>query len=413
MDRMIDKCSKGYKSRLGSLLVIFVLWPLASLLIAVRQFRFKESRVIFVLFALLLGFAFDFSDPLTDGSRYAQWFIEYENKTFNDFILGLSNLGQYGNTDIYTTCSYFLLSRFTHNPHVLFVVWAGVYFFFLVKFLGIIIDYINEKGYKFHLPAVIFFVGLALFMPLNAINGVRMWTAFVVFFYAAAKILLRNDNRYFALAAGTILIHFSFIFSLAFLVFYKTFRNKPIVFHWLLLISFVGSLSFSTVLAPYVGNLGEGIEQKVEGYLNEEYIALRAEARSTQVWYAEYRQAILQYFLYFVLAISYFRLRKRPVSMVLRQCFYFTIVMWSMFNFSSATAVQGRYFFFFAFSALLFLTLASFEFRSNPTFRKIAYCALPFLGVWIGVGQLNAIQSFDYPILISNIFTLPFIFFYT
>ena len=408
---MIGKRGRDHKNRLGSLIAIFVLWPIVSLMMAIRQFRFKESRVVFVLFALLLGFAFDFSDPLTDGSRYAQWFIEYGNKTFNDFLQDLSNLGQYGNTDIYTTCSYFLFSRFTSNPHVLFVAWAGIYFFFLVKFLGTVIDYINEKSYRFQMPAVVFFIGLTLFMPLNAINGVRMWTAFVVFFYAVAKILLKNDNRYFALAAGTVLIHFSFIFSLVFLGFYRIFRNRPVFFYCLLLISFVGSLSFSTVFAPYVDSLGEGIEQKVGGYLNDEYIALRAEAKAAQVWYAEYRQSILQYFLYVALAISYFWLKRRKVTPIVRQCFYFTIVMWSMFNFSSATAVQGRYFFFFAFSALLFLTLAAFELRSDRTFRKIAYCAIPPLAIWIGVGQLNAIQSFDYLVLVGNIFTFPFIFF--
>lgn len=398
------------KNRLSSLLSLYVIWPLMSLILAFKQFRFKESRFIFILFAFLLGYSFDFSDIAADGSRYALWFIEYGNKNFSDFIRDIVNLGQYGNTDIYTTCSYFLVSRFTDNPHILFSIWAGIYFFFFVKCIGVIIDYINDKKYSFNISATVFFLGLVLLMPLNAINGVRMWTAFVVFFYAAIKIVIKNDKRYLFVAAIAIFIHFSYLFALFFLLFYYLFRNKPAVLYFLLFCSLIGSTVFSSYIVPYIGSLGEGIDTKVQGYLNEEYIANRGEAISAQIWYAAFKQPILQYFLYLALGVAYFVMRKRNADKILWQSFYFAIVMWSMFNFSSVSAVQGRYFYFFAFSVLLFLTLISLELRFCSKIKPIAYLGLLPLCLWVGVGQLNAMHSFDSVMLLYSIFTIPLYF---
>lgn len=388
--------------------ILFIFWPIFGVIEALVNYRLKGSKTILTLYGFIWGLSFDFSDPACDGSRYAERFSEFFHVNFWEFLRILGQYGEEGFTDLYTRVSFFLISRFTTDASILFGIWGMVYFYFLASAILEIVRFADNNDLKLLRYSPIFLVGFIFLMPLNAINGVRMWTAFMIFFTYSFRAIIENNKRYIIGAACAILVHFSFMIPLIALILYWKLKRYPIVLYLLVVVTFITSSYTSSFLENYSEYFSDGFAIKMNGYSNEEYVSRVHEMLSEQVWYAKYKLDILKYYLFTVFLIPFFYYKTRLENNPIYHLFLFTLTLWSLYNMTTDIGSSGRFFSIFAFSCLAFLTLFGTKYYELPYMKISKYVGVVPIGLYVLVTQVNALRFFDLFIAFGNIFTIPF-----
>lgn len=383
--------------------ILFVVWPIIGVIESVFNFGARGTRTIITLYGFIWGLSLDYSDFVADGYRYAQMFTQFFDMNFNGLIEFLHVYEDYGYNDFYTIISNFIVSRFTHNPSILFGIWGSVYFYFFSSSIYEITQYAKINKLKITKYSPLFLFGLIFLMPLNAINGVRMWTAFMIFFTFSFKAILKSRPKYLAFAASSIFVHFSFIFPSTFLLIFWFVKRKPICIYILLIASLIIATAVPYLIQGYGGIFNVGIENKLYGYSDSEYLERIADFRSQQVWYALYKQDILQYYLYGALIISYWIMRKIVVSHRIVYLFLLSLTLISVYNLTAEVSGGGRYFRILAYGTLAFLVLFKAAIPNNKLLSIYQLIGIIPIGLWTLVSQVNALRSIDLNIALGNI----------
>lgn len=214
-------------------------------------------------------------ETTTDGSRYAQNFIDMSKTDISVSVLyDIVYAETSAQPDFYQPMFSIIISRFTDNPHILFMFFAFVFGFFFSRNIW----YIKER-----LPKKIgFFLGIlfvyyVLLCPPWNINGVRMWTALHVFVYGAMPFILEKDKSKIYWVFLSFFFHFSFILAITiFVIFY--FSPKWIN---LFFVFYLFSILFETInielLKTMMNNyLPSFFDRKVSVYTSQDYIEIRA-----------------------------------------------------------------------------------------------------------------------------------------
>ena len=393
-----------------SYLLLFLIWPFGSLIESLRHFRSREAKIIFWLFCIFFGFTFVFPESTVgaaDSSRYAVklLYMHQHALEFGTLIKQIYNSsGTY--TDIYDPLMTWFVALFTANPHILYALFAAIFGYFYAQNLWMIFDKINTKvGFVLFLFILLF----ALINPIWNINGVRMYTAAQIFLYGTLRFFLNNDKKGVFWAAGSILVHFSFLFPVL-LLFVYLWLPKHVTLYFILFIltSFIHELDIQAI-RHYIIFLPESFQHKMFGYTNEAVILARKEAATPYSWHVQWAHIFSRWITY-ILVIAAYVWRKHWINdnLYTKKLFMYALYMGGFAQIAALLPSGGR---FFTISNSLFyivFILILSRKTENKMFFRLAYLTAPFL-LFIIIFQIRV--GFDYAgfmSILGNPFTLLF-----
>ena len=324
-------------------LTIFV-YPLWTLFLSIKYFRFSQAKNLFWLFCVFLGMIhiyFPEGESDYDGSRYAERLIELHQKpiSLENYMASYYEDGEF--TDIYQPTVTYLLSTITANPRWLFLIFAFVFGFFYSRNIWFLLD---------KLPKIIGFSLLlltcyyALICPIWEINGVRMWTALHVFMYGALPFLYNADKSKLVWCFASLLIHFSFFIPLLILLTYHFMPKSIHVFLSIYILSlFVTEINFESVRVFLMNHTPSFLDSKLN-YTNEEYAQNVIEAKSNMNFYIEGSKLLSKWVITVLLiTASILIIRTVNVHRNLFKLLCFSLFIYSLSNILSLIPSGGRF----------------------------------------------------------------------
>lgn len=283
-----------------------VLFPFAGLVYSLYNWRKPWSKNVFWIVCIYLGLIMilitggSLENTGRDTARYVMWFqqISQSQASLLDII------GNYGqgerSLDLYQPISAWLVSRFTDNSHILFVVYAFVFGFFYSRNVWYILDKHSVSYSKITIIAIAL---LFLVCPIWYLYGVRMWTAAQVFTFGLLPFLMEKDRSKLIWVMLTPLFHFSFLYitvlSILFVVLFSKTKNidryiqvSAIIF---IVTLFMDSLNLSSVESFLTNISPSEFAHRIEGYTNEDYAAAVQQSEDQRNWYVNASNMIMSW----------------------------------------------------------------------------------------------------------------------
>ncbi len=238
---------------------LFLISPFISFLAALYRIKSRSSFVIFYLFAFFYGMSFMTESGKSetagnDGAVFRALFeMEICGMQFDEYVreIGYILSGQSWHKDIYFHSVAYWVSQYTHNYHYLFLAFAVVFGYFMLRSLAFLVKDRNFNGGIICFLLVLLFVTNGIFN----INGMRFWTATWIATYALMRILIENRKLYIILLCITPLVHSSFYFLLLlFAIYWLSGDNKSgwIKFYY---ISFFFSGLSAFIISAFIGDI--------------------------------------------------------------------------------------------------------------------------------------------------------------
>lgn len=231
-------------------LCAFLLSPILGFVTSLLRLNTRSS--FFVLFMVFLTFGFSMvthqdrtEDFEFDSVAYRSWFEEAINDTPADFgrkfgeYLHLEN----HNFDFYCDTLNYIVSRFTPNYHVLFLVIAFVFAFFKLKLLRI---FVLDDNYHLSLLGLV----LLFIFSMNQIIGIntfRFYTALIIAIYALFQILVNGNRKYLLLLSATPFFHGTFVLMYMIMPLFYLTRN-----HWKIIAPLGIIFALQAIISPSI-----------------------------------------------------------------------------------------------------------------------------------------------------------------
>ncbi|MEN9304713.1 MAG: hypothetical protein RL264_3142 [Bacteroidota bacterium] len=299
-------------------LLIFLVLPIAAFAQSIRKIHIKEHFWIVLLFALFFSYTYI---PLqgSDAMRYVDRFGSLNNYGFSQYLEDIKGMydgsGFYQDAYVYTI--QLVVSPFTSDIRVYRLVLGFVYFFtFLSLIKYLILNNLGQRTkFNWFILGIVFIISFT-----SGINGIRWPLAFMVFLLGAYRYITTSHKKYLFLASLSLLIHFIFFLSvLIFLLFVLTRKYyKPKITSLFVLVLFFFSNFFATQLTSNATVIGDGFEEKVVEYSeNESWKEQRTEGFNSMNWYVQLQRTAPNTFVFFALIITtYFGLKLRKSDLV-------------------------------------------------------------------------------------------------
>ena len=241
--------------KIGSLSfpLLFIL-PLVGFISSLFNVKSKISTIIYLVFAMIFGYAMSFSDSSADSHRYAEAFSRFDNTLNYNTIIQLYRNGEL--RDMYRLLLFYFVSLFSNNPKVMYACAGLVYGIF--SYLSLLI-FVRERGEKWDKYVLILSLVFFTFISLASINGFRFNTGAMVLFYSTYQFILKKRTIWVLGILLTPLFHYGIILMIPVILFYKLIERmlysedgvKPVLFY-LFIITFI----LSWILGPNSINLG-------------------------------------------------------------------------------------------------------------------------------------------------------------
>lgn len=336
------------KFTIGQFLMFFI-WPFGSFIISVATLhKYKSSRIIFVMFAVLYGYTFVFSNEYgADNGRVVKEFYSVSEMSLSGFSEFLSSENT---TDVFLPFSYYLVSKISKNPQVLYAFFALIYSLFFILSYQFILLLINGKRLDYRI--MIFLILYLVYIRFSAINGVRFWIACFIFIYGIMKVIIDNNYWYLILILLTPFIHFSYFLGLIILAIYLVIGKRINYCYILLFISIVFPVE---MLNKYLQSLGF-FTNKVESYFREDNVLIEKGKRANTNFYIEWGATIAQKFMSFALFVPSLLKTNYNFDKAESRLYSFLVIYLSFLNFASGSfEVYRRFFEIFIMLCIVFL----------------------------------------------------------
>lgn len=355
-------------------LILFILWPFLAFLLALKNYARKESRIIVYMFLIYYGFTFVNDNQAVDAYRYALSLKANALLPFSDFFKIVTGIYATDTSiDIVEPFISFVISRFTDYTGIYFAVWAGLFGFFYIKSINLLYEKFREHpGWN----GMIFLAYFVMVLPITSISGVRMWTAAWIFFYGAYHVIVYRKSAFLLLALASSLVHWSFLSANAVLFIYFLAGNRNVIYLPLALASFVLPQLLAPTFRLISMRLGGALQDRYEGYSNEQYILGVQESNEQAAWFMQIGNNLVFYFLILTIVIIQLKYRNLMKEKHEQNLFSFLLLFLSLVNFGKAIpSFGGRFQILF----LIFATAYVFFF-----FIKLPGQKLHFL-TWLGI----------------------------
>jgi hypothetical protein len=399
-----------------------LVFPFGGLIYTLIHWRKSWAKNMFWLACIYMGAVLIYwpeGTVLGEGADGGRYVLDLMRMYGDKSVSMASILSQYQidehTMDLYQPIMTFLVSRFTDNGHVLFTVFAVVFGFFYSRNIWYILEKLPEKrlGGLFILVALYF-----LICPITQISGVRMWTALHVFVYGTMPYLLERDRSKFWWVLLTPLIHFSFlyvaIFALVWFLLPYRLKTQSSIFLTIALVFFVVTLFVNTLNLNAMGGMlaeysPESYEERIEGYVNEDYASSRADARARNNWYVA-ASGTVTHWSYNLLLLALLPCLKRNFKQDkgLMHLYVFALLLGGFANIMALIPSGGRFQLLSQMFKVPIILLVVMLIPASDKFRKLVNVALLFLLLPF---VFNIRQLFDYfsvTVLVGNFITLFF-----
>lgn len=325
-----------------SYLVLFLLWPFLSFVLALSNFTQKEAKKVVYFFLVYYGFTFVNENPAVDAYRYALSLKQNFELPFSEFFNIVGGLYSTDTSvDIIEPLISFIVSRFTSGHNLYFAVWAAIYGFFYLKSFDLLFEkYRMNHGWN----ALILMSFFLLVMPITSISGVRMWTAAWIFFYGAYNVVVLKNTKFFLLALVSSLVHWSFISANAILLVYYVVGNREIVYLPIAIISFIVPRFIEPYLQIISDRIGGGIQNRISGYTSEGYITVVQESIEQSAWFIRLSGDLIFYYLIIALILARIRFGPSIHGKEEKSLFCFTLLFLAFVNFGLSIPSFGERF---------------------------------------------------------------------
>ena len=360
--------------RIGEKLILFLVLPFAGFLESFVKPWSSSSRTIIFLWFVAFGMCFTPTNKDADSWRYAEEFKVESRASSAQFQQQISDyFNNYQTTstkDIYIVAMTYLVSRFTGNPHVFFMMLALVFAFFYVKSMKFITPIFTEKYEKYVVPLL--FLLFCLSNPMFNINGVRFWTAAWISVFVLFQVLVNRNYLYLLMAPATILVHASFVIFVALLGIYflvgyldKVWRVIFIISLFFAALSVVPSFQLTGIPFPVF------FESEMEAYASDAAIMEMQSVYQDMTLYALVLNILPRVFINVLVVLLLFKEdeifknqeRKRVMRMVL--------VLLSFVNITFSIPSVGVRFFRLVFPLLIYLLIKTPSFVNR--YKVVVY----------------------------------------
>ena len=390
--------------------LLFLIWPFVSLLVAISNFSDKRFRVFILWFFVLFGVSGVVSEKTHDAYAHSKTFAEVATKPFSelgDIVTSLFTGGETSVTDLYATLVNFFISRLTDNPAYMFGFHALVFGMFYLKSISLLFDeFIGIKNRN----ALIFLILFVFIIPIDKIQYVRFWTAAWIFIYAMLRLIKQRQLKYYILLLSSCLVHASFVLPIAVACIYFLAGNRLKIYFVVLVVSYVMP-NILTDKIQQLGSLGAGqlIDNKVSAYaLNDEYIAQRSTRFETRSWYVRFQQPVFQYSLLFVLGYVYIKRKRYLTDKYQISLFSFMVLFLAFVNFGNQIASVGERFILLFFCFGLVYLFRLFSLNNYRQISWLTYIMVVPGMLWVGM-QLRLMTDYmNAFMIVGNPFFLLF-----
>jgi hypothetical protein len=292
--------------------LVFLLYPFLGFINSIRFYRQTNAKTIFILFVGFYGYMI--TTPTTtdmDLKRRKEYFESYSKNEFTfsvkEFITEINDDDSYF-SDPFESFIMYTVSRFSTNARFLFFVYGILFALFFANNFWYILNKYNIILNKYN---KIFFYSFILSIPFWSIGVFRFFFASQIFLFGLIRYIDQRKYIYLIFALLSLLVHFSFIYSVFILGIYILFNNKiNLSFGFLLVSFFLSNLNISNISERF-NFLPKAYQNKVQAYSQEDYVAdvMQTKMLSSNRWYLNAKNKSLQ-FAFLLLFLFIFLKRK-------------------------------------------------------------------------------------------------------
>jgi len=360
-----------------SYIILFLLWPFLSFMVALANFSRKEARTVIYIFIVYYGLTFVNNNMAVDAYRYALGLKANALLPFSDFFKVVGGLYSDTSVDIVEPLISFIVSRVTNYHGLYFGVWASIFGFFYLKSIGLLYEqYKVNQGWN----TVILMIFFIMTIPVTMISGVRMWTAAWIFFYGAYRVVTERNPRFLIVTFSAAFVHWSFMSANAILVIYYLVGNRNIIYLPLALSSFVIPQLAAPLFRSLALKLGGGLQQRYTNYSSEGYISAVQEGAAQSAWFMRITSDLVFYYLLIAIALIQLRHNSRMNGKTEKNLFSFLLLFLAFVNFGMPIPSFGeRFMVLFFLFATAYLMLYFIKMPGEKLYFIIILGAFPMM----------------------------------
>ena len=377
---------------LAGKLLVFILFPIASVIWSFFDIRKRSSQIILFLYAALIGYCFTLNEATEyDSLRYVDVFDNIQLTFFVDFAEWITYSSSI--KDFYLHTLSYVVSSFTSNYHFLFLAASLVFSFFCLKCLNFLT---SQNEFKQNIPCI---CAVFLFFLSNSIiniNGFRFWTATWYVLWCTFNLIILEKRKFVIFLPFAVFFHSS-MWAYCFIVVIYFLTRKNIKF-WLILASvsiFISSLSI-LLLQNIESYLPEIFQRTIDKYAGDEYIKFR-NSGTGWIWLENlFNIAQIAYALFVIFIISR-KSRFNKLNQAQRNLFVFTLILYSFSLFTYSIPSFGS-----RFISMVYPLLSYFLIRFNND-KKIYKASIYIPMVWSFTALYTFLKMY-LPLLPSGFF---------
>lgn len=332
-------------------LVLFILWPFLSFVIALVNYNEKVAKRVVYLFLIYYGLTFVNNNEYIDAYRYILNFKAIAKLPTSEFSDIFGGLYTDSTVDIIEPLLTFIISRFTNHGGVYFAVWAVIFGFFYLKSINLLYERYKDNANWYALLAMTFFI---LLLPITQVTGIRMPIATWMFFYGAYHVVLYRNFKYLMLTLVACLMHWSFLTANVILIVYVLLGNRNLFYIPAVLLSFVLPSIMAPLFQVIAYRIGGPIQQRFEGYTSEGYNAAIQQSAETASWFMVLGDKLVFYFLIIALIVIQITGKSQMQDKSDKNLFSFLLLFLTFVNFGQVIPTFGNRF------KLVFFLFATF-----------------------------------------------------
>lgn len=250
-----------------------LLFPIALLFEGISNIRNKTGRIALILFITFFGYQLIYNvagSNLGEGAdcaRYAVFFKWSAGQTDISFSEFFSQLNSHDSVDFFNPILIYVVSRFTDNPHIYFMVYAFIFASFYIRNIQMILKQCTPNRNKLWR---LLFVVACFIMSVNDFGGIRMPLAFQVFLFGAFRYVFDGRKNGLIWVASSILVHFSmFAFVILFFIFLCAYKFNVKYFFIFFVVGHLLNSVDIPFLQQFFALLPGGVEDRLNLYTND------------------------------------------------------------------------------------------------------------------------------------------------
>ncbi len=384
--------------------LLFLLWPFASLVNAISHYKRPSSRNVVWLFGAFLGFTFVLSSTGIDAYRIAERLELLKNSDINFQTFSTLLYSEEGYADVFVPLTTYLVSLFSFDYRVLFLIFGLVFGYFYSRNIWFLID---RKEQRFNSFSILLILSFALSISFWDIGG-RWFIAAQIFLFGAFNVLFKKNSSGFLITGLSFLFHWAFLIPNLILVLYKVLGNRPKIYFTFFVLSFFVDFFQLNELGNYFSNLAPDFIAGRSTYFHENYAEIRSLAETETAWYIKGHKLIIH--VYLSITISYL-FKKNQLAKIkplfANNLLNFSLVFYGIINIFSVIPSFERFYALgnLVLIAFIFLFIQKNEYKIPPFLKVIG---VPSLFFFIVVRIRYGFDFIGLPTIVGNPLTVIF-----